>query len=506
VSTEPNTEFGPYKLLTMLGKGGMGEVWRAYDTDTDRVVALKLLPSGLAGDDGYRERFLREAQIVSKLNNPFIVPIHRYGTIDDRLYVDMRLVEGRDLATLLENGPLPPARAVAIVEQIAKALNAAHRLGLVHRDVKPSNVLVTDDDFAYLIDFGIAQDVNRTGLTGTGTVIGTWTYMAPERMTRVDASGPSCDVYSLACVLHECLTATKPFPGDSVEIQVAAHLHAPPPRPSQTTPTVPPSFDPVVDRGMAKDPRARYATTLDLATAAKSALTAGPFAPPSAPTLAAPPVPPTQWSTAPPAYAAPPPQTWPPTGPPAPPPARGSRTRLFAGLGIGLAVVIAAVVVGVVALTGRDDAGSGTTTSARGSTTTSTSAGVQPSTSSGPPGDPVKVGDLLVTVTGTEIVPSFPAVTPLNGEFFVVHMTVRNDGPGSVTLMSSVQHLIAGDMTYSGSAAISTYLEKIILPTVAPGQEQEWSVGFDVPTTVTPEAIEFDDDFVDGGGVRVPLP
>jgi serine/threonine protein kinase len=485
---QPPTVFGPYRLLTLLGKGGMGEVWRAHDTDTDRVVALKLLPAGLADDDGYRERFLREAQIVSKLNNPFVVPIHRYGTIDGRLYVDMRLVEGRDLATLLERGPLPPARAVAIVEQIAKALNAAHRLGLVHRDVKPSNVLVTDDDFAYLIDFGIAQDVNRTGLTGTGTVIGTWSYMAPERMTSVDVSGPGCDVYSLACVLHECLTATQPFPGDSVEVQVAAHLHAPPPYPSLAVPTVPSSFDPVVGRGMAKDPRARYRTTLELAGAARHALGTGASA--AASTRLA------GWS-APPTVTAPPPLTHPPqTWPPHPqPPPQKSHGKLIAGTVAGIAALIVAAVVVVLIVANGDDA-----------PTTATSAGGAPSSTGAP--TPVQVGDLSVTVTGTEVVDAFKAVSPLNGQFFVVHMDVRNDGARQATLMSSDQNLIAGGVKYEGSAGASFYLEDSVLPpTVEPGKQVEWSVAFDVPRNADPTAIAFDPDYTNGDDdiVEVPL-
>jgi serine/threonine protein kinase len=488
-----SAEFGHYKLLTMLGKGGMGEVWRAHDTDTDRVVALKVLPATLADDDLYRERFLREAQIVSRLNNPFVVPIHRYGTIDGRLYVDMRLVEGRDLATLLEDRPLAPPRAVAIVEQVAKALNAAHKLGLVHRDVKPSNVLVTDDDFAYLIDFGIAQDVSRTGLTGTGTVVGTWTYMAPERMTTAHSSGPSCDIYSLACVLHECLTATKPFPGDSVEIQVAAHLHAPPPRPSMMTPNVPPDFDAVVDRGMAKDPRARYGTTLELAQAARSALdgTAGA---------------PTQWS-APPTWPAPQvqPETWAAYPVPAhpPPPAPGGKKKLIVGIVAGLAVLVVGAVAAVLLLTGGNDGAAG---GAASSPTPSRSQTTESSTvSTGAPGTPVTVGDLQVTVTGTETVTDLQGMTPVNGEFYIVHFTVRNLGSSPATFLASLQHLIGGDMTYQGSAGAAVHLENGFMPSIQPGGEIATAVAFDIPPAVDPTAIEIDKDLLPGGGVQIPL-
>jgi serine/threonine protein kinase len=151
------TPFGRYRLIELLGRGGMGEVWRAHDTETDRIVAIKVLPAQWAEDETFQERFRREAHAAARLNEPHVVPIHGYGEIDGRLYVDMRLIEGQDLQTILADGPLPPARAVLIIEQVARALNAAHKVGLVHRDVKPSNILVDEFDFAYLIDFGIAR-------------------------------------------------------------------------------------------------------------------------------------------------------------------------------------------------------------------------------------------------------------------------------------------------------------------------------------------------------------
>ena len=152
----------------------MGEVWRAHDTLTDRVVAVKVLSAHLAQDAGFSERFRREAHAAARLNNPHVIPIHTYGEIDGRLFVDMRLIEGRDLQTVLADGALEPSRAVHIIEQVARALHAAHKVGLVHRDVKPSNILLDEDDFAYLIDFGIARETDETGLTNTGAVIGTW--------------------------------------------------------------------------------------------------------------------------------------------------------------------------------------------------------------------------------------------------------------------------------------------------------------------------------------------
>ena len=305
------TPFGRYRLLELIGRGGMGEVWRAYDTATDRMVAVKVLPANLLDDQTFEQRFRREANAAAALNEPHVVPIHNFGEIEGRLYVDMRLIDGRDLQSLLSEGALEPARAVKVIEQVAAALNAAHRVGLVHRDVKPSNILVAEFDFAYLIDFGIARTVGETGLTNTGSMIGTWAYMAPERFS-TGHTDPRSDTYALACVLHECLTGRQPYPGNSVEQQIAAHLTTPPPRPSITQSGVSPGFDAVVATGMAKEPQRRYPTTLEMARAARSAITT----PVSGPIPGYRPEPPTRLATPnqrtinrPPG--APPPTSWP---------------------------------------------------------------------------------------------------------------------------------------------------------------------------------------------------
>ncbi len=278
------TLFGGYQLIELLGRGGMGEVWRAYDTVIDRIVALKILPADVSRDEVFQRRFRREAHAVARLNSPHVVPIHTHGEIDGRLFVDMRLIEGRNLQSVLDGGPLPPVLAVHAIEQIAKALHAAHKVGLLHRDVKPSNILIDDDGYAYLIDFGLAFVADERGLTTTGGVVGTFRYMAPERFKTEEIGAPPIDtrsdIYALACVLYECLTAKHAIGGYTLEQQIGNHLVAPPPQPSNTNPGLPRGFDMVIAKGMAKRPSDRYDTAMDLARAAREAVTT-PSSPPS---------------------------------------------------------------------------------------------------------------------------------------------------------------------------------------------------------------------------------
>jgi hypothetical protein len=268
---QQGTPFGRYRLIELMGRGGMGEVWRAYDMETQRVVAVKVLSANLASDPTFEQRFRREALAAAGLSDPHVVPIHHFGEIEGRLYVDMRLIEGRDLHAIIAHGAMDPSRAVGIVEQIASALTAAHRIGLVHRDVKPSNVLVAEHDFAYLIDFGIARAAGESTITGTGNVIGTWAYMAPERLS-TGANDPRGDTYALACVLHECLTGSQPFPGKSIEQQIGGHLGMPPPRPSALRNGLPLQLDRVIAIGMAKNPDQRFSTPIEMAAAARAAI------------------------------------------------------------------------------------------------------------------------------------------------------------------------------------------------------------------------------------------
>ena len=271
-------QFGSYRIEALIGRGGMGEVYRAYDTEHERTVALKVLSEHLAADRGYRERFRREAHLAARLNEPHVVPIHRYGEIDGRLFLDMRLVRGDDVAQVLaRDGRFSPERTVSVVSQVAQALDAAHADGLVHRDVKPSNVLLTgsgDAEFAYLVDFGIARsttDSQGPSLTQTGAALGSFDYMAPERFLEREID-LRVDVYALACVLFECLTGRRPFPRDGLGAQMFAHVNTEVDPPSSLAPGIPTALDAVVARGLAKDPDARYASAGELAAAARTAL------------------------------------------------------------------------------------------------------------------------------------------------------------------------------------------------------------------------------------------
>ncbi|WP_261887153.1 serine/threonine-protein kinase, partial [Mycobacterium marinum] len=264
--------FGPYRLTRLLGRGGMGEVYEAEHTVKEWTVAVKLMSETFSKDPVFRERMKREARITGRLQEPHVVPIHDYGEIDGQMYLEMRLIEGTDLDNLLKRfGPLTPPRAVAIITQVASALDAAHAAGVMHRDVKPQNILVTREDFAYLVDFGIASATTDEKLTQLGTAVGTWKYMAPERFSN-DEVTYRADIYALACVLHECLTGSPPYRADSASMLVTAHMMDPIPQPSTVRAGIPKAFDTVIARGMAKQPGDRYASAGDLALAAHEAL------------------------------------------------------------------------------------------------------------------------------------------------------------------------------------------------------------------------------------------
>jgi serine/threonine-protein kinase len=264
---------GRYLLKRLLGHGTTGEVYEAIDTHKDRTAALKLLAPALGGNPEFRDWLQREALVVGRVQEPHVVPIRDYGELDGQVFLDMPMVEGSDLASVLKRtGVLPPSRAVNVVWQAASALDAAHSAGVIHRGVKPRNILLTSDDFVYLVDFGLAgapgaaaADAENAGAR--------WKYAAPELFSG-DDFGPAVDVYSLACVLYQCLTGSPPYRADSFTMLSNAHQTKPIPRPSLAGTTIPAALDEVVATGMAKDPRDRYSSAAELATAAYQALSA----------------------------------------------------------------------------------------------------------------------------------------------------------------------------------------------------------------------------------------
>ncbi|OBK12515.1 serine/threonine-protein kinase [Mycobacterium asiaticum] len=372
-SPRVGTRFGPYLLRRLIGTGGFGEVYEAEDTAMHRVVALKLLSSSYSHNPAFRERLFREARTAGRLHDPHVVPIHGCGEIDGQLYIDMRLIDGTDLQSTLEReGALAPARAVNIVRQIAAALDAAHAETVIHRDVKPANILLGKDDFACLVDFGLANAATDTKLTSEGTTVGSFAYLAPERL----ASGvvtPGADIYALTCVLHECLTGSAPYETRTeIPALVAAHLASPPPRPTQQQPGIPVGFDEVIARGMAKEPEDRYRSAGELGAAAQRALSTPQHQPAWAPPA------PHQSATT---------QPWTTPGPPPaahdPNPVRRKPRRR--ALLIGGAVATVAVTAGVIAVIAAPGPSEHASTSPSPSTSASPSAAAPPVTSAAPP-------------------------------------------------------------------------------------------------------------------------
>jgi predicted Ser/Thr protein kinase len=267
----PGTRFAGYRIEALIGRGAVAVVYRARD-DAGRAVALKLLDSTSAQDERFRRRFLRESELAAGLHHPHIVPTLAAGEDAGRLYLAMEYVDGADLRALLrDEGRLEPERAVALLDQVAAALDAAHAAGLVHRDVKPGNILVRGGH-AYVCDFGLARHVaSMSSLTGDRGFVGTIDYVSPEQIegTAVDAR---TDLYSLGCVLYECLAGMRPYERDSELSVVFAHLNESPPKPTDVRPELPTAFDDVVATALAKSPDERYASCGELATAARAAL------------------------------------------------------------------------------------------------------------------------------------------------------------------------------------------------------------------------------------------
>jgi serine/threonine protein kinase/CHASE2 domain-containing sensor protein len=272
---EPTAIIAGYRIEEVLGRGGMGVVYRATQLALGREVAIKLIATERSDDPVFRERFTSESRIAASIEHANVIPVYEAGEDDGLLFIAMRLVEGLDLGQLLARlGPLSPERSANVTVQIAGALDAAHARGLVHRDVKPANVLVTADqpEHAYLTDFGVAKYAGAlTRITKADQWVGTLDYLAPEQI-RGEQLDARADIYALTGVLYHCLTGEVPFKRDSEAATMWAHVSAPPPSPGHARPDLPEGLDEVIARGMAKDPADRYASASEMAQAAALAL------------------------------------------------------------------------------------------------------------------------------------------------------------------------------------------------------------------------------------------
>ena len=265
----PGTTFAGYRVQSIVGRGGMGVVYRATELSLQRPVALKLIAPELAEDEDFRRRFLRESRLAASLEHPNVVPIYEAGEHERQLYLAMRYVEGSDLRTVLKrDGPLAPERTLGLLAQIADALDAAHRRGLVHRDVKPANVLLDDDGHAYLTDFGVTKQLGGDS-TESGQLVGTLDYLAPEQI-RGDPIDARADIYALACVIYQCLTGAAPFHRATEAETLWAHMQEEPPQLPQH-----PALTPVLKKGLAKARDDRYGSCAELIEEARAALARG---------------------------------------------------------------------------------------------------------------------------------------------------------------------------------------------------------------------------------------
>jgi len=414
-----------YRIERVLGSGGMGEVYLAAHPSLPRYDALKVLNAELSGDPDFRARFVREADVAARLDHPNIVSIYNRGQTDDgQLWIAMQFVDGTDADKVLRSGTMTPARAVYIVGEVAKALDYADQRGVVHRDVKPANFLLSGptgpEERVLLGDFGIARALGDAGLTVTGSVLATLSYASPEVLSGLPFDGRA-DQYSLGCTLFRLLTGKAPFAWvDGMAAVVAAHLHAPPPRVSEWASGLSPRMDTVIATAMAKDPARRFSSSRELAAAAAAALddamgsVTAPWQPISSAqvssylgptdstgsqwwqpgatrTVAAPP--------------APPPYLWQP--PPAgflrpPPPDTRRRRRRLAVMVTAITAVVAAVTIALT-LTVRSQPPHTASPSASATPAPSGTSSSQPvTTTAGPPGQPVPASALSGFLLPTE--------------------------------------------------------------------------------------------------------
>jgi predicted Ser/Thr protein kinase len=273
---ERGSVIGGYRVEELISRGGMGVVYRVTNVALGLIYALKILAPELAEDEGFRERFKRETRIAASISHPNVVPIHYAGVQDGLLFFVMDFISGTDLCEVLHrSGRLEPSRAVELLTQLASALDAAHARGLVHRDVKPANVLITvkhGEEHAYLTDFGVAKRFDTVaGLTAHGAVLGTVDYMSPEQITGTHTDAHT-DIYALGCVFFEMLTGKVPYDRKNSVAKLFAHVHEPPPRIEEAMADLYPAFGSVLDKAMAKQPADRYASAGDFARDATEAL------------------------------------------------------------------------------------------------------------------------------------------------------------------------------------------------------------------------------------------
>ena len=281
---------GRYRLIELLGEGGMATIYRAHDNQLDRDVAVKVLRPQYGRDAGFIARFRQEAQSAASLNHPNVVNVYDYGTDEAGPFIVMELVDGENLAEILqERGPLPPLVAAGIAEQVAEALSAAHARGIVHRDIKPSNILLTRDGRAKVVDFGIARALVESQLTLPGTTLGSVHYFSPEQ-ARGEPVTAASDVYSLGLVLFEMVTGRRAWTGDTAGAVALARLNEPPPRPSAVRQGVPPAIDAIVARALALEPEDRFGSADEMAAALggfladpNASVLSVPWAPPGSP-------------------------------------------------------------------------------------------------------------------------------------------------------------------------------------------------------------------------------
>ena len=427
------TRFGPYELQSLIGVGGMGEVYRAYDTVKDRTVAVKLLRSEMAADPGFQERFRRESRVAARLQEPHVIPVHDFGDIGGVLYIDMRLVEGASLKDELRaNGPLEPGRAASIIAQVAAALDAAHSDGLVHRDIKPENVLLTPDDFAYLVDFGIAHAGGDASVTSTGLVIGSCAYMSAERFSGGQV-GPPADVYSLTCLLYECLTGRPPFEAGDLRQLMSAHMFSPPPRPSIMRRGINRAFDDVIAKGMAKQPAERFSSAGELAKAATAAASAqAPAATSAAPSPSPPPS--TREFSA--VYPNPAATGYTPYPPPAPTPEAPDRKSRFSSAQVALiaaTVVLFGVAAVLAALLVSGNPGS--------SSPPQSTLAVPPSTSSTTETTTQSTTESPSTTSPSTSPAALPGVSGTDGQGFVGHSARCDAGSSPAAVVRTAQSM-----------------------------------------------------------------